>query len=41
VVDVEQRALRSLQQHGIATLQRLVQQQPGVGDPVREPLRLL
>ncbi len=36
VVDVQQRALGALQQHGLAALQGLVEQQPGVGDPVRE-----
>ncbi len=40
VVDVEQGALRALQQHGLAGLERLVEQQPGVGDAVLEALGL-
>ncbi len=36
VVDVEQGALRTLEEHGLARLERLVEQQPGVGDPVGE-----
>ena len=40
VVDVEQGALRALQQNGLASLQRLAQQQPGVGNAVGESLRL-
>ena len=41
VVDVEQGALRALQQHRFAGLQRVVEQQPGVGDAVPEALGLL
>ena len=41
MIDVEQRALRSLQQHRLTVLERLVQQQPGVGDAMPEALRLL
>ncbi len=40
VVDVEQGALRPLQQDGLALFQRLVQQQPGIGDAVLEPFGL-
>ena len=38
VVDVEQRALRALEQHPLAGVERLAEQQPGVGDAVLEPL---
>ncbi|SHX14410.1 Uncharacterised protein [Mycobacteroides abscessus subsp. abscessus] len=41
MVDVEQGALRALQQDRLAALQGLVQQQPGVGDAVLEALGLL
>ena len=38
VVDVEQRALAALEQHVLARVERLVQQQAGVGDVRAEPL---
>ena len=38
VVDVEQRALRTLQQDRLAALECLVQQQPRIGDAVLEAL---
>jgi hypothetical protein len=40
VVDVQQRALRALQQQRRAVGESLVQQQPGVRDPRLEPLRI-
>ena len=38
VVDVEQGSLRALEEHGLATVECLVEQQAGVGDAVAEPL---
>ena len=40
MVDVEEGALGTLQQHGLTGLQGVVEQQPGVSDAVREALRL-
>lgn len=40
MVDVEQGALRPFQQHGLALFQRLVEQQPGIGDAVLEAFGL-
>ena len=40
VVDVEQRALRTLEQHRLATFERLVQQELRVGDAMLEALGL-
>ena len=41
VVDVEQRALAALEQDRLAALERLVEQQAGVGDPVGEAAPVL
>ena len=41
VIDVEQGALRALEQHRFAGIQRIVEQQPGVGDAMLEARRLL
>ena len=38
VVDVEQGGLAGLQEHGVAAVERLVQQQPGVADVGLEPV---
>ena len=40
MVDVEQRALRALEQHGLAVVECDVEQHAGIGDAVLETLRL-